>query len=113
MMILAISSSNKGSLKFLNSLSRNNHNPLIKCPKIAMTSRIITCKVGLVRTIAKSGNCFSLFSTLVELLVMNVDRSEERLNEERQKCIGPDDHDLKEVYDILLKKFKKLKKTKE
>jgi hypothetical protein len=27
--------------------------------------------------------------------------------------MGPEDHDLREVYDILLKKFKRLKKTKE
>jgi hypothetical protein len=46
-------------------------------------------------------------------LVSNVGKSEERLNEQRQRFMGPEDHDLREVYGILLNKFKRLKKTKE
>lgn len=46
------------------------------------------------------------------LLVKHVDRSDYSLQKEKQKCVG-DDRDLAEVFEMLIRKFKKLKKTKE
>ena len=42
----------------------------------------------------------------------NVDKSDDRLQVERSKCVA-DDKELGEVFDVLVRKFRKLKKTKE
>jgi hypothetical protein len=46
----------------------------------------------------------------VEISVINVGKSEQRLSEQRQRLI---DHHLRQVYGIRLRKFKRIEKTKE
>ena len=46
------------------------------------------------------------------MLVKCVDKSDDKLYLEREKSVGRD-RDIGEIFDLLVKKFRKLKKTKE